>query len=435
MKIEVETISAAQRRLAIEVPWNTIKEELDEAYRGLAKRARVKGFRAGKVPRKLLEQIYRTTVEGEVLNRILDDSYKKAIAEKSLMPINSPTLDETPTIEPDTPLKFVATVEVKPEIDVKTYKGLQVTQKVRAIADEDIAKELEQLRTKAMVIEQVTDRKTVEEGDLAVIDFFGYIGGETFKGGKGINYTVEVGAKQMIPGFEQELIGMNIGDQKNFQLTFPKDQGAEEARGKKVDWKVDLKEIKRKILPELDDEFAKDLGEYDSLSELKDKVRENLKTRESAKSRQALRNLVLEKLAEENTVDVPPLMVERQLDFALQDVKRAVESSKDLAMQGTLEKLRADGRARAETQVAGMLLLEAVAREEAIEVSDADLEARIQELAREHRIGLKQLKEQLKDQEQIESLRYNLRQDKALDLVVAHAQVTEEPEDEAPSDP
>lgn len=425
MKVEVETVSTVERKVHIEVPWETVQEELDLAYRGLAKRARVKGFRAGHVPRKVLEQYYKQTVEGEVVNRLVDETFKKAVAEHALVPINNPRVKAWPTLAEDAPLVFDATVEVKPEVEAKDYKGLEVEKKVREVADSEVEKELKGLREKAVVVEQVTDRKDVQKGDLAVIDFFGYVNGETFKGGKGINYTVEVGAGQMIPGFEDNLVGGTIGEQKVFELEFPKADGPEEVRGKKVEWKVDVKEIKRKVYPEIDDEFAKDLGEFDTLAELKDNLRKNLATRMDAKSKRQLRDQVIEKLVEKNPIEVPGLMIERQLDFLLQDAKRMVEQSKDPTLLEAIAKLRVEARPRAEKQVAAMLVLEAIARQEKIEVSEQEVEGRISELAREHRMNPKQLKAELKQNDQLEALRYNLRQDKALDFLVSQAKVVE----------
>lgn len=426
MKVQVEQVSNVERKLSIEVPWDTIKEELDLAYKGLAKRARVKGFRAGKVPRKVLEQLYKSTVESEVVSRLLDESFRKAVQDNDLIPINNPKVESFPTLEADSPLVFEATVEVKPEITVGNYEGLEVVRKIRAVEDHEVDQELEQLRQKAVVIEAITDRSTAEHGDLAVVDFFGTVDGNDFKGGKGINYTVELGGEQMIPGFEDEIAGMTIGDQKVFNLAFPKDEGPDEVQGKTVEWTVDLKELKRKILPDLDDDFAQDLGEYDTLDELKENLRENLATREDARSRRMLRDQVMEKLVDANPIEVPPLMIDRQLDFMLQDAQRMAEQTKDPKLLETIEKLREEARPRAEKRVAGMLLLEAVARQAEIEATDADIEGRIAELAREHRMPTKTLRKQLVEGDQIDALRYNLTQDKALDHVLEQAQVTEQ---------
>ncbi len=426
MKVQVEALSNVERKLSFEVPWDTVKEELDLAYKGLSKRAKVKGFRAGKVPRKVLEQLYRGTVENEVISRLVDESFRKAVEENELVPINSPKMDAFPTLTAETPLVFEATVEVKPEITVGSFEGLDVVRKVRIVEDKEVDAELEQLRQKAVVIEAITDRKTAESGDMAVVDFFGTVDGEDFKGGKGINYTVEIGAGQMIPGFEDQLVEMSIGDQKKFQLAFPKDEGPEEVQGKTVDWTVDLKELKRKILPDLDDDFAQDLGEYDTLEELKENLRENLATREDARSRRLLRDEVMSKLVEANPVEVPKLMVDRQLDYMMQDALRMVQQTNDPSIREAIEKLRDEARPQAEKQVAGMLLLEAVAKKVGIEATDSDIEGRIAELAREHRIPTKQLKKQLIENDQVDALRYNLTQDKALDHVLEQANVTEQ---------
>ena len=426
MKVQVEQLSNVERKLSIEVPWDTIKEELDLAYKGLSKRARVKGFRAGKVPRKVLEKLYKGTVEQEVVSRLVDESFRKAVEENDLVPINNPKMDEFPKLQSDAPLTFEATVEVKPEISVDNFEGLEVVRKIRTVEDKEVDAELEQLRQKAVVIEAITDRNTAEEGDMAVVDFFGTVDGEDFKGGKGINYTIELGGGQMIPGFEDELNGMSIGDQKKFQLAFPEGEGPDEVKGKTVDWTVDLKELKRKILPDLDDDFAQDLGEYDTLEELKENLRENLATREDARSRRQLRDQVMAKLVEANPVEVPALMIDRQLDYMLQDALRMAQQTNDPSIQEAIDKLRGEARPQAEQQVAGMLLLEAVAKQAEIEASDADIEGRIAELAREHRMPTKQLKKQLVENDQVEALRYNLTQDKALDHVLDQANITEE---------
>ncbi len=431
MKVEVEELSKVERRVHIEVPWDTVQHELNEAYKALGRKAQLKGFRAGRVPRKVLEQYYRKTVEGEVVNRLVDDSFRQAIQDNDLFPIDRPTLDEFPEITAKEPLKFVAKVEVKPEVEVGTFKGLVVEKTVRPVADEEVDKELQALLEKAAVVEPVTDRDQAETGDIAVVDFFGYVDGESFKGGKGINYSVELGTNQMIPGFEEQLTGMRVGEHKTFELGFPEGVGPEEAAGKTVEWQVDLKEIKRKIYPDLDDEFAQDLGEYDTLEELKANVRENLATREDARSKRELRDRVSESLVEANPIEVPPAMVERQLASMMEDAERLLQQNPDPKLVEAVEKLRTDLRPQAEKRVAALLLLEAVARMEDVQVSEEELNGRIQELARENRMTAKQVKQQLRSNDQLDALRYSLVQDKTLDLILENAEIQEKPAEEA----
>ena len=425
MNIEVEQLSNVERKITVQIPWETVQEELDAAYRGLQKRARVRGFRPGKVPRKVLEQYYRQTVEGEVVGRLVDEGFRNAVEAHELFPISQPSLEAFPDVQKGEELRFIATVEVKPEIKVKSVEGLSVERKIREVTPEEIEAELLALREKATIIEAVEDREEAEAGDLTVIDFFGFVGGETFKGGKGINYTVEIGANQMVPGFEEQLVGMRIGEEKTFVLQYPESEGAEEARGREVEWKVELKELKRKLLPDLDDEFAKDLGEYDSLDELRAGIQKNLSTREDAKSRRHLRQQVLDALVEANPFEVPDSMVERQIEFILQDTLRFVQDQKDPRVLEVIQKIKIEARPSAEKQVAGMLLLEGVARDAELSVTDEELEGRLQDLSREHRIPIPQLKKQLAENDQLGSIRYNLLQDKALDHVVDRAEITE----------
>lgn len=425
LKIDVEQISPVVRKLSVEVPWEVVAQELELAYEGLSKRARLKGFRAGKVPRPVLERMYKKTVESEVVGRLVDDMYRHALDARSLEPIASPELKDEPELKPNHPFRFSAEVQVRPEVEVRDYKGLTVEKQVQPVSSVEVEKELEQLRERATVIEQVTDRTVSENGDLLVVDFFGTVDGESFKGGKGINYTVELGGGQMIPGFEEALVGAEIGEEKTFKLAFPEDTGPDEVRGKTVDWKVDVKEIKRKILPDLDDEFAKDLGEYDSLAELRENIEKNLATRQDAATQQKLRQAVVDVLVEKNSVDVPPVMVDRQLDFLMQDAEQAIQQSTDPRLREALDRLREESRTRAEQQVAGMLLLEAVARAEALEVSDNDVEGRVQDMAREYRMPLADLKKRLKEGSQLEAIRYNMRQDRAVDWLLDNASIVE----------
>ncbi|MEL6186110.1 MAG: trigger factor, partial [Myxococcota bacterium] len=423
MNIEVEEVSSVERKITVQIPWDTVQKELDDAYRGLQKKARVRGFRPGKVPRKVLEQYYRQTVEGEVVGRLIDEGFRKAVDDNDLFPIDRPNLETAPSVSKGETLSFVATVAVKPEIDPQNVEGIEVERKVRDVTDEEVEAELLALREKATVVEPIEDRSEAASEDLAVVDFFGTVGGEDFKGGKGINYTVEIGSGRMIPGFEDQLIGMKIGDEKSFTLRFPEGEGPEEAQGKDVDWRVELKELKTKILPDLDDEFAKDLGEYDTLDELRDGIRKNLATREDAKSRRLLRNQVMEAMIEANEVDVPPAMVDRQIEYMLQDTLRYVQQANDPKIMEMIDKLRVEARPSAEKQVKGMLLLEGVARIANLQVSGEELEGRIQELSREHRIPVPQLRKQLVENDQIDGIRYNMLQDKALDHVVEKASI------------
>lgn len=437
MKIEVETLSPAERKVRVEVPWETVRAELDEAYRALSKRAKVRGFRPGKVPRKVLEQMYRQTVEGEVLQRVIDDGFRQAVNQNDLHPIDRPRLDEVPALRAEEPLKFEARVEVKPEVEAEKVEGLEVKKEVRPIGDAEVEAELMNLREKAVVIEPITDRQVAQEGDLAVIDFFGYVDGETFKGGKGISYTVHLGEKQMIPGFEEQIVGMSIGDEKTFELPFPEGTGPEEVQGKDVEWKVDLKELKQKIYPDLDDEFAKDLGEFDTLEELKTQIRENLATREDAKQLRSLKESALNALVDANPVTVPSAMVDRQVDLMLQDATASLQKNADPALREALERVKTEIRPQAERRVAGMLLLEAVARKAELKVSEEELEGRLGELAREHRMPVRQVRQQLRSNDQLEGLEYGMLQDKALEWVLERAQVVEvepAPESETPSE-
>lgn len=425
MNIQIEETSKLQRKITVEIPWEDVEKELDTAYRELQRRAKVRGFRPGKVPRKVLEQYYRRTVEGEVVDNLVNVGFRKAVDDHDLFPIDRPQLEQFPAVKKGEPLAFVATVEVKPEVTPEKWEGLEVERKVREVTDAEVEAELLQMRDKATVVEPVTDREEARSGDLAVVDFFGYADGETFKGGKGINYTVELGGGRMIPGFEDQLVGMKVGDEKSFTLGFPEGEGPEEVQGKEVEWKVELKELKTKILPELDDEFAKDLGEYDTLDELRNGIRNNLATREDAKSRRLFRGQVTDVLVEANEVEAPAPMVERQVEFMLQDALRFVQNTDDPKLKEAIDKLRVEARPAAEKQVKSTLLLEGVAREAELEVTDEELDGRIQEMAREYRMTAAQVRQQLSENDQLDSLRYNLLQDKALDLVVERARVTE----------
>ena len=425
MLIEVEEVSPIERKVSVEIPWDVVQGELDSAYKGLQRRAQVKGFRPGKVPRKVLEQVYRQTVESEVVGRLIDKGFRQAVDEHDLFPIAQPALETASNIQKDQPLSFTAKVEVKPEVQVETYKGLDVTRKIKEVTDEDVDNEIQSLREKATVIEQIEDRSDAQSGDLAVVDFFGTIDGEAFKGGKGVNYTVEIGTNQMIPGFEEQIIGMNIGDEKNFSLTFPDNYGSDEVKGKTADWRVELKELKQKILPELDDELAKDLGEFDTLDELKENVKENLSTRQKALAQRSVKEELVKILIEKNPVVPPDSMVERQIEFIIRSSLRMPEGQDKGQFQEILNSLRDTLKPQAVNQVSENLILEGIVRQEAISTTESEIEAKIGEMSREYNVPVPKLKQQLKDNNQLEMIEYNLLQDKALSIVMDNANVTD----------
>ncbi len=378
MKIDVDNLSSTQRKIRVELPGDAVAQEFLRAYENLGRHAKIKGFRPGKVPRSVLQGIYGDEVKGQVLSRLVERSLGEAIKERGLKVISEPEVDAD-TLEEGRAFAFSALVEVKPDVEAKDYLGIELKKVKLSVSDEQVDGALARLRDAHAQLVPVEDRDVVERGDFVTIDFSGTIDGEPMPGGKTENYSVEVGGGGVLPEFENGLVGLKKDAETTMTVPFPQDYFKREFAGKSALFSVTVKEIKKKVLPALDDEFAKDHGSSASLEELKNKIRAQLEVELGHFQKEALKEQLMERLVEKHSFDLPESLIDRQVRYL---VERQQRSAAQAGEQPSLDDLRKELRPHAERQVKATLLLEKIAENEKIDVPEADVQKRIEEAAR-----------------------------------------------------
>jgi len=423
VKIDVEDLSSTKKRLQIEVPGEVVAKEIDSAYRKLSKKARVKGFRPGKVPRAILQRYYGDYVKDDVISTLVNDTYFKAISDKDIKPVSQPTIDNG-TLEEGKAFEYSAIVEVKPDIHVKDYLGLRLRGKKAEVVGEDVEKRLRHLQNLHAQLVTTEERKKVKEGDFVIIDYEGFSDGKPFEGNSGKDFMLQIGSGGFIPGFDDRLIGSERDDEKELEITFPEDHPT--MAGKRAVFRVRIKEIKEKIVPKLDDEFAKDMGEYQNLEELKDKIREDLKREGEESTRRDLENQLIEKLINANPFDVPRSMVEGQIDYFVADTKIRL-ASQGLAFNdvGVEEgRLRKDFEESAVKRVKGRLILEKISALEEISVKDEEVTERLREISLRTNQNVEKVRGYYQKGDRMEELKAKIVEEKTLDFLLERSTIT-----------
>lgn len=425
MNVKVEEISSIRRRLSFEVEAGQVEEAIDGAYAEIAKTAKLKGFRKGKVPRKLLEQFFRPQMEEKVFTRLINDTYFKALVDNEVPVVGQPQITESGAIDRGKPFTYVAEVEVKPEVVAKDYTGLEAKKEKFEFDPQIIEHRLEEMR-QMRTEQKVSRRKIAREGDFVTIDFTGYVDGEAFQGGSAEGHQLELGSGSFIPGFEEQVVGMKREEEKEIEVTFPEDYGNKDLAGKKAVFKVKLHEIKEKVVPELDDEFAKGFG-AESLEDLKKQMEENFRQQEQNRIEGDLRERIVEALVEKNPIEVPEAMVDKQLEYMLQNVRnRMQQQGITLEMLGMNEEIFASMyRQTAVKQVQGSLLLEAIARQEKIEVADDEIDGKLEEIAKMANAPLDAVKNYYSSEEAKAGLKDQIIEEKTLAFLIDNAKITE----------
>lgn len=420
--------------LEISVEKPEFEAAIERAYHRNAGRFNVQGFRRGKAPRRMIERVYGPTVFYEdAINIAFPDAYAGAVKESNIEPVGQPELELIDSNENG--FTFKAKVVVKPEVSISAYKGLEVEVTPVVVTDEDVEKELERRRKRAGRLETV-DRPAAT-GDTVVIDFEGFLDGVPFEGGKSENHSLKLGSGQFIPGFEDQLVGAKTGDEIDVNVTFPENYQAAELSGKPVVFKVKVHEVKEDVLPELDDDFAKDVSEFETLEAFKADIREKLiKVREKS-AEEDLENRLIDKLIENMQVELPQVMVEHQLDHIAEDFDyrmRAQGITLDayLKMNGMdIDGFRATFKDQAERQVKTRLALEYIMKAENFEITDEDVEAEYAKLSEQYKIPLEELKERMAP----DLVKEDIRSARAIALLKETAVKTEPKEDGAETKP
>jgi len=381
MNVKVEDVSSIKKKLIFEVASEQVDKEIRKAFQKIGKTAKIKGFRAGKIPVSVLEKYYGGQMEQDVLTSLINATYFKALQENDIPAVGEPNIVESSGIIKGEAFTYEAEVEIKPEVTAKDYTKLSL-EKEKFVADPKVLDaRLEEMRTSKAQVE-VTTRKKARNGDSVVIDFEGFIGDEAFDGGKGEDHVLELGSGSFIPGFEEQVIGMQREDAKDVEVSFPEEYGQAELAGKPATFKVVLKEIKEKVVPELDDEFAKSFG-VDTLEELKEQLQKDYETQETNRVENDLREKLVSTLIANNPVEVPEAMIVKQLEYMYENITNRMQSQgMTPEMLGlTPENFRENYRTTAIEQVSGNLILEAIGRQENIVADESEIDAKLEEIA------------------------------------------------------
>lgn len=431
MTAKWEKLEGNQGVLTIEVEAAKVDTALDEAFKKVVKKVNIPGFRKGKIPRPMFEQRFGVeSLYQDAIDILLPDAYAGAVIETKIEPVDRPDID-VEQISKGQNLIIKATVTVKPEVQLGEYKGLEVEELETIVTEEDIDLELKQLQEKHAEL-LVVEEEAVANGDTAVIDFEGFVDGVAFEGGKGENYSLEIGSNSFIPGFEEQLIGVKSGEMKDVEVTFPEEYHAPDLAGKLAVFKVTVHDLKRKQLPELDDEFAKDVNEeVETLDALKKDIKEKMIKDKETEADNNKRDTLVEAAAENATIEIPDSMISTEVDRMLEEFGQRLEGqgmSLDMYYQfsGSDETaMREQFKVDADKRVRINLTLEAIAEQESLEASDEEVEAELEKMAEIYKRSVDELKQILAMQGGIEAMKGDLKVRKAVDFLVENSKLAE----------
>jgi trigger factor len=425
MKVEVEELGACARRLEIEIAPENVKKELDQAYRELAKKVSIRGFRKGKIPRPVLERYHRSSVEDEVLQKLIPSSFQQAVKDQGLRAVGQPKLDDI-KLDEGKALRYTATIEVLPDIALETYGGWELTKEVRVVTDAEVERELQELQNRHVSLVSIEEDRPVQEGDYVLISFEGLRDGQPVQGSKAENYALVVGSKSVVENVERGLVGMRRGEVREIPVQFPETYQNRSMAGQEVVFHVTVNEIKERVLPPLNDEFAKEAAGVETLAELNEKLRSTQEEIAEREARRALHEIIVTRLVEANPFELPPGMVEAETETLIADVRRQLRpQSSDAAPVEITEELQHQLREQAITRIKRELLIDEIAKREGITVEDSDVEADLKRLAERTEQRLEYIRRQMEQTGALESIRHRILADKVLDFVAARSTVTE----------
>ena len=421
MSLQVEKLEKNMAKLTIEVSAEDLDKAMQNAYQKAKGRISIPGFRKGKAPRKMIEQMYGKGIFLEdAVNALIPEHYSKALAECDLEIVSQPKIDMT-QVEPGKALIFTAEVATKPEVTLGDYKGLEVPKSETEVTDEEVEAELKKEQEKNSRTITVEDR-AAQNGDTATIDFEGFVDGTAFEGGKGTDYPLTLGSNTCIPGFEEQLVGANTGDHVEVKVTFPEEYQAKELAGKEAVFQCDVKKIEAKELPELDDDFAKDVSEFDTLAEYKASVKTTLGEKKAEDARRAKEDAAVDKVIENAQMEIPEAMIDTQCRQMMDDFARRMQSQ-GLSMEQyfqftgqSAEKMMEDMKPQALKRIQTRLVLEKIAEVENIQPTEDEVNEEISKMAEMYKMEADKLKELIGENE-MEQMKKDMAVQKAVTLV------------------
>ncbi len=428
MNVNIEELSSVKKKISVAIPAEHVASEIDKSFVSIQKKANIKGFRKGKAPRAQVEKLYGASMQEEVMRNLFQQTYYQALTEHKIMAIAHPEVEFDSAIIKGSDFAYTATVEVYPQAKINEYAGLTVKKEQYQFKPEVIDQRIAEMRESMAELNPVTDSRPVAAGDFVMFDFDGTIDGKAIPGGSATDFQLEIGSGRFIPGFEDQLIGVPVNEDREIVVDFPEDYQAKELAGKQARFAVKVKEIKVKELPELTDDFAKQFGEYDTLAEMRTALEEMFAKQQQERIESDLRDRLIEALIAKNDLEVPNTMIDQQVEQMLENAKRRLSSQRmSLEMMGmNEEQYKLQFRDVAVSQVKGGLLLDALATAEEISVSDDEVAAKVAEIAGEDDKNRERINEYyIQNKEARNSLSAHLREEKALSLLLSKAVVTE----------
>ncbi len=425
INVECSEASPVVRNLSVEVQASRVSKAFDRAYSDLKRTARVKGFRPGKVPRSVLERMYGANMSGEIERALVSETLPAAIEQAEIEPVVEPDIAPD-RLQDGEAFRYTARIEVKPQIELPEFSSLAARSPVVRVTDEDVDSELEGLREKNARLAEEEEGAEATDGHVVTIDFVGRVDGEVFPGGSGQGMDVEIGSSGMVPGFEEQLVGATAGEDRQVEVTLPDDYGPEPLRGKQAVFECHIVAVRRRELPELDDDFAKDLGDFETLDEMRERISSDLAQRRRVEAEGVLNKSLMDSLVGLSSFEVPPGMVERQLQSQMQSMHSQFQGKvPDEALQRQLSRMQEEGRPSAERRVREGLLLDAVATAEGISVSEEDVEARVCEMAEAQGMEPARLRNMALQQGWLGAIEIELRNERAFSLLASQAKIEE----------
>lgn len=429
MKVNSEKIDKNKMSLEIEVELEQVEKAMNQAHAKLVKKVNIPGFRKGKAPKAILERyIGKAALLEEAAENMIYPNYVAAVKETGIEPIDRPNV-EIVQLEEEKPFTFKVTVEVKPEVTLGEYKGIEVEKPDFPVAEEDVNKELERLQQRYAKLIELGAEDEIQSGDIANISFEGFVDGVAFEGGSSENHSLGIGSGSFIPGFEDQLIGAKINEQRDVHVTFPEEYHKEDLAGKEALFKVEIKGIKRKEVAPIDDEFAKDVSEFETLADLKADIQKRLEENAQKRAEQHVRNEILTKAVDGASVEIPSVMVENRVARMLEELENR------LSMQGLkleqylqfvntdLEKLKEQYLPQAEREVKTDLVLETISKEENIKATEEEVNQELEKVATQYNQPLDKVRMAFATSGQLEMLEYSIVMNKTVDFMVEQGKV------------
>ena len=423
MQVTVQRLSPVVVEFSVQVESDRVKSEVEKAYTAVAKNAKVRGFRPGKAPRKVLSHVYGTRIARDVADLLVEETYPQAVNEGKVQPVGNPAIERKEFVE-DQPFSYTARVEVLPSIESVKYEGLTAKRVKVEVKPEEVQAEIERLREAHATLEDPKTARPTAKDDVLTIDFEVEVDGEKIADAGASEFQVWLGRGQLLPPLEDELTGVSVGDSKTIDVPMPAGHPHKKLKGKTAQFKVNVKAMKERVLPTADDEFAKDLGKFETLADLEKDLRERIEKQATEAAENSLAEQLVVDLVKNNPIPVPPTLVERQMRLTEQEILQRARQQGNQA-NGIGEELRQKVRADSEMKVAAGLLMAEVAKKEALQIGDTDIEKGLEELAEQSGKNVAKLKVEYREPQKREMLIGMILENKVLDIIQAKAKIEE----------